>query len=55
MRPIDVNSSTFMELEVENNDKDPKLKVYDHVRISKYQNIFAKGCSLNWSHEDFYD
>ena len=33
------------------NDKDPKLKVDDHVRISKYKNIFAKGYTLNWSEE----
>ena len=26
-----------------NNDKDPKFKVGDHVRISKHRNIFAKG------------
>ena len=24
-------------------DKDPKFKVGDHIRISKYTNIFAKG------------
>ena len=24
------------------NDKDPKFKVGDHVRISKYENIFTK-------------
>ena len=33
------------------NDKDPKFKVGDHVRISKYKNIFAKGCTANWSEE----
>ena len=31
------------------NDKDPKFKVGDHLRISKYENIFAKGCTQNWS------
>ena len=35
------------------NDKDPKFKVGDHVRISKYKNIFAKGYTPNWS-EDFF-
>ena len=35
------------------NDKDPKFKVGDHVRISKYKNIFAKGYTPNWSEEDF--
>ena len=33
------------------NDKDPKFKVGDHVRISKYKNIFAKGYTPNWSEE----
>ena len=31
------------------NKKDPKFKVSDHVRISKYKNIFAKGYTPNWS------
>ena len=33
--------------------KDPKFKVGDHVRISKYKNIFAKGYTQNWSEEVF--
>ena len=35
------------------NDKYPKFKVGDYVRISKYKNIFAKGCIPNWSEEVF--
>ena len=35
------------------NDKDPKFKVGDHVRISKYKNISAKGYMPNWSEEIF--
>ena len=35
------------------NDKDPKFKVGDHVRISKYKNIFASRCTSNWSEEVF--
>ena len=35
------------------NDKDPKFKIDDIVRISKYQSIFAKGYVPNWSEEDF--
>ena len=35
------------------NEKDPKFKVDDHVRISKYINIFAKGYTPNWSEEVF--
>ena len=33
--------------------KDLKFKAGDHVRISKYKNIFAKGYTPNWSEEDF--
>ena len=36
-----------------NNDRYPKFKVGDHVRISKYKNIFAKGYTPNWSEEVF--
>ena len=35
------------------NKKNPKFKVGDNVRISKYKNIFAKGCTPNWSAEVF--
>ena len=35
------------------NDKNPKFKVGDHVRISKYKNIFAKGYTSNCSEEVF--
>ena len=35
MKPIDVKSSTYINFDVENNDKDPKLKVSDHIRIWK--------------------
>ena len=35
------------------NEKDPKFKVGDRVRISKYKNIFAKGYTPNWSEEVF--
>ena len=35
------------------NDKKPKLKVGDYVRVSKYKNVFAKDCSPNWSEEVF--
>ena len=33
------------------NNKDPKFQVGDHVRTSKYKNIFAKGYTPNWSEE----
>ena len=34
-------------------NKDPKLKVGDQIRISRYKSIFAKGYTLNWTEEVF--
>ena len=53
MKPIEVKDNTFIDSIKEVNDKDPKFKVRDHVRISKYKNIFAKGYTPNWSEEVF--
>ena len=49
MKPVDVNDNTYKEV----NDKDPKFKADDHVRVSKYKNIFAKGYTPNWSEDIF--
>ena len=43
MKPVDIKPSTYIHSSKEINDKDPKLKISDIVRISKYKNIFAKG------------
>ena len=53
MKPVDVKDKTYIDFKKEVNDKDPKFKVGDHVRISKYKNIFAKGYTPNWSEEVF--
>ena len=53
MKPIDVKSDIFAEYNEESNEKDPKFKIGDHVRTSKYKNIFAKGYDPNWSEEIF--
>ena len=53
MKPVDVKDNTYIDFEKEVNDKDPKFKVGDHVRISKSKNIFAKGYTPNWSEEVF--
>ena len=53
MKPVDVMDNTYIDFKKEINNKDPKCKVGDHVRISKYKNIFAKGYMLNWSKEIF--
>ena len=43
IKPVDVKDNTYINLKKEVNDKNPKFKVVDHVRISKYKNIFTKG------------
>ena len=53
MKPVDVKDSTYIDFEKEVNDKDPKFKTGDRVRISKYKNIFAKGYRPNWLEEVF--
>ena len=53
MKPIDIKDNTCVDSKKEINDKDPKFKVGDHVRISKYKNTFAKGYTPNWSEEVF--
>ena len=53
MKPVDVKSSTYIDSSKEVNDKDPKCKISDTVRISKYKNIFAKDYAPNWSEEVF--
>ena len=53
MKPVDVKLSMYIAFKKENNKKDPKIKVGDHVRISKYKNIFAKGHVPIWSKDVF--
>ena len=53
IKPVDVKSNTYINSTKEINDKDPKFTIGDIVRISKYKNIFAKGCTPNWSEEVF--
>ena len=53
MKPADVKDNTCINFKNEVNDKSLKFKVGDHVRISKYKNIFAKGYIPNWSEEVF--
>ena len=53
MKPVDAKDNTYIDSVKAVNNKDPKFKVGDHVRISKYKNIFAKGYTPNWSEEVF--
>ena len=47
MKPIDVTSDSYAEYNEDSNEKQHKFRVGDHVRISKYRNIFAKGYTQN--------
>ena len=51
MKSVDVKSNTYITSSKELNDKDPKFKIGDFVRISKYKNIFVKGYVPNWFEE----
>ena len=51
MKPVIDKSDSYDEYNVDSNEEDPKFKAADHVRISKYKNIFAKGYTPNWSEE----
>ena len=48
-KPFDVKPSTYVDSDQKKNKEDPKFKVGDHVRISKYRNIFAKAYTPSWS------
>ena len=53
MKPKDITDDSFVEYNEEFNKKSPKFKIGDHVRISKYKSIFAKGYTPTWSDEIF--
>ena len=55
MNTADVKDNTYIEVKKETYDKNPKFKVGDYVRISKYKNIFAKEYVPNWLEEIFCD
>lgn len=47
MKLTDVKVDTYIDYGLEHNKKVPKFKVCDHVRVSKYKNVFAKGYTKN--------
>ena len=51
MKPVDIKDNGYIDFSKEVNNKDPKFKVHDCVRISKNKNIFAIGYTPNWSEE----
>ena len=50
---VDVKTNTYIDSSKEINNKDPKFKIGDNIRISKYKNIFAKSYTPNRSEEVF--
>ena len=55
MKPVDVKSNKYINSSKDINNKNPKFKVSDTVRISKYKNVFTKGYTPNWSEKKFCD
>ena len=53
MKTIDNKSDSFAEYNEESYEKDPKFKIGNHVRISKFKNVCAKEYTPNWSEEIF--
>ena len=53
MKPFDVTSDSYAEDSKDSNEKDPKFKVGNFVKISKYKSIFARGYTENLSEEGF--
>ena len=54
MKPIHLTSDSQAEYNEDFNKKDPKFKVGDNVRISKYKNILDKEYDPNWTEEVFF-
>ena len=48
VKRIDVKGNTYIDFKKEVNDRNPKFKVGDLVRISKHKNIFANRYTPNW-------
>ena len=53
MKPVGVKDKTYIDFKNEVNDKDPKIKIGNYVRISKSKNIFAKRYMSDCSEEIF--
>ena len=52
-KQFDVTFDSYAECNEDSIEKDPKFKVGDHVRTSKYKNVFAKGYTQNWLEDVF--
>ena len=42
IKSIGIKLSTYIDFDVENNDKEPKFEFIDYAGISKYKNILVK-------------
>ena len=49
IKPIYITSDFYAEYSEDSNEKDPKFKIGDRVKIVKYKKKFAKGDTANWS------
>ena len=54
MKPIDVTSDSYAEYNEDFNETEPKFKVGDLVRISKYINDITKRYTQNWPEKAFF-
>ena len=53
MKLAGAKSSTYIDYRKEISNKEPKFKIGDIVKISKYENTFAKSHTPNWSQKAF--
>ena len=53
MKPVNVKSNTYVNSSKEINNRDPKFKIGNIVRISQCKNVSTKSCVTNWSEEVF--
>lgn len=53
LKPTDIKVDIYTGFDVEKNDKDPKFKTVDHIKISKYKTIFTRGYTPNWTKKGF--
>ena len=55
MKPADVGSSRHIDFSEENYEKASKFKAGEHVRTSKFKNIFVKGSRSKLEYRSFYN
>ena len=53
MKSANIQSRTYIDFNVRSNHKDPKIKNVEHLRISKYRNIFEEACTAHSTEEEY--